>query len=155
MSERERQADIIETLVAAGRLGRKSGAGYYAYGEDGKPVDDAATAELLAEHRRKRGITARTIADEEVLERCLLALVNEGAKLIEEGAVARAADIDVIWTAGLGFPGHLGGPMFWAAEQGLPKVRDRLDHYAKLVGAEFFAPAPLIKRLAESGAGFE
>jgi len=155
MSEREREADIIETLVAAGRLGRKSGAGYYAYGEDGRPADDPVTAELLAEHRRKRGIGARAIGDEEVLERCLLALVNEGARLVGEGAVARTADIDVIWTAGLGFPAHLGGPMFWAAEQGLPHVRERLDHYAGLVGAEFFAPAPLIARLADGGRGFE
>jgi 3-hydroxyacyl-CoA dehydrogenase len=155
MSERERQADIIETLVGAGRLGRKSGAGYYAYGEDGKLTDDPATAELLGEHRRKRGMTERAISDDEVLERCLLALVNEGAKLVGEGAVAKASDIDVIWTAGLGFPAHLGGPMFWAAEQGLPRVRERLDHYAKLVGADFFAPAPLITRLAENGGGFE
>jgi len=155
MSAREREADIIETLVAAGRLGRKSGAGYYAYGEDGKPADDPATAELLSEHRRKRGIAGRDITDEEVLERCLLALVNEGAKLIEEGAVARASDIDVVWTAGLGFPAHLGGPMFWASELGLPRVRERLQHYASLVGEEFFAPAPLVSRLAKSGARFE
>jgi 3-hydroxyacyl-CoA dehydrogenase len=154
MTDREREADIIETLVEAGRLGRKSGAGYYAYGDDGKPTDDPAVADLLDAHRRKRGVAPRAISDDEVLERCLLALVNEGANLIDEGAVERAGDIDVIWTAGLGFPAHLGGPMFWAAEQGLPAIRHRLDHYAQRVGAEFFAPSPLIARHAATGAPF-
>lgn len=155
LSERERAADIIETLVAAGRLGRKTGAGYYAYGEDGKASDDPATAELLERHRAKRGIVARPVSDEEVLERCLLALVNEGARLVGEGAVDRASDIDVAWTAGLAFPAHLGGPMFWASEMGLKAVAERLDHYAGLVGEEFFAPAPLIRRLAAEGGTFQ
>jgi 3-hydroxyacyl-CoA dehydrogenase len=154
MSERERGADIAETLVAAGRLGRKNGRGYYAYSEDGKLSDDPAVAELLAKHRADRGIATRAISDDEVLERCLLALVNEGAKLIGEGAVERAADIDVIWTTGLGFPGHLGGPMFWASEMGLPRVLQRLEHYARLVGDEFFAPAPLVRELAASNGRF-
>jgi 3-hydroxyacyl-CoA dehydrogenase len=155
MTGRERGADIAERLVAAGRLGRKSGAGYYAYGEDGKQKDDPAVAALLEQHRSERGIAARSVSDEEVLERCLLALVNEGAKLIDEGAVKRASDIDVVWTSGLGFPAHLGGPMFWASEMGLARVRDRLDRYARLVGPEFFKPSPLIERLAEQGARFQ
>ncbi|CAG0953350.1 3-hydroxyacyl-CoA dehydrogenase [Rhizobiaceae bacterium] len=155
LSARERAADIIETLVAAGRLGRKSGAGYYAYGEDGKAADDPATAELLKRHRARRGIVARSVSDAEVLERCLLALVNEGAKLVGEGAVDRASDIDVAWTSGLAFPAHLGGPMFWASEMGLSKVAERLDHYAGLVGDEFFAPAPLVRRLAATGGTFQ
>lgn len=155
LTARERAADIIETLVAAGRLGRKSGAGYYAYGEDGKAADDPATSELLERHRARRGIVARAVSDAEVLERCLLALVNEGAKLVGEGVVDRASDIDVAWTAGLAFPAHLGGPMFWASEMGLPKVAERLDHYAGLVGDEFFAPAPLVRRLAADGGTFQ
>lgn len=155
LSARERAADIIETLVAAGRLGRKSGAGYYAYGDDGKAADDPAVAELLDRHREKRGIVPRAVSDGEVLERCLLALVNEGARLIGEGAVDRASDIDVAWTAGLAFPAHLGGPMFWAAETGLGTVRERLRHHAGLVGEEFFAPAPLIDRLADTGGTFQ
>jgi 3-hydroxyacyl-CoA dehydrogenase len=155
MSERERGADIAEALVAAGRLGRKNGRGYYAYGEDGRPTDDPAVADLLAAHRASRGIATRSVADEEVLERCLLALANEGAKLVDEGAVERASDIDVIWTTGLGFPAHLGGPMFWASEMGLPNVLERLEHYARLVGDAFFAPADLVRKLAANDGRFE
>jgi 3-hydroxyacyl-CoA dehydrogenase len=155
MSERERGADIAETLVAAGRLGRKNGRGYHAYGEDGRPTDDPAVADLLSAHRASRGIAPRAIADEEVLERCLLALVNEGARLIGEGAVERASDIDVIWTTGLGFPTHLGGPMYWASEMGLPKVLGRLEHYARLVGEAFFAPADLVRELAAKDGRFQ
>jgi 3-hydroxyacyl-CoA dehydrogenase len=154
MSMREREADIIETLVAAGRLGRKSGAGYYAYDADGKLADDPAVAELLGAHRAWRNIEPRTITDEEVLDRCLLAIINEGAKLLDEQVVERAGDIDVIWTSGLGFPAHLGGPMFWATETGLGAVRQKLDRYAAEVGDEFFRPSPTILKLADQGAGF-
>lgn len=154
MSTREREADIIETMVAAGRLGRKSGAGYYIYDTDGKPADDPAVTELLAAHRTARNIAPRTITDAEVLERCLLAIVNEGARLLDEEVVERASDIDVIWTAGLGFPAHLGGPMFWATESGLGTIRRKLDHYAAAVGEEFFRPSPTITNLADQGAGF-
>lgn len=155
MSTREREADIIETLVQAGRLGRKSGAGYYTYDADGKPADDPAVTELLASHRAARNIEPRTISDREVQERCLLAIVNEGAKLLDEEVVERASDIDVIWTAGLGFPAHLGGPMFWATETGLGAIRQKLDQYAAEVGEEFFRPSPTIINLADQGAGFE
>jgi len=154
MSTREREADIIETLVSAGRLGRKSGAGYYTYDAEGKPADDPAVAELLASHRAARKITTRTITDEEVLDRCLLAIVNEGARLLDEQVVERASDIDVVWTAGLGFPAHLGGPMFWATEAGLGAIRRKLHHYAAEVGEEFFRPSPTITHLADQGAGF-
>lgn len=154
MSERERGADIAETLAAAGRLGRKTGAGYYSYGEDGKAVPDPVAEEIIAEHRKARGIAQRAISDEEVLERCLLALVNEGAKLIDEGMVARAGDIDVAWVRGLAFPEHLGGPMFWASEMGLPRVRDLLDKYTGLVGPEYFAPAKVIEELAATDGRF-
>jgi 3-hydroxyacyl-CoA dehydrogenase len=155
MSERERGADIAEALVGAGRLGRKNGRGYYAYGEDGRPTDDPAVADLLVAHRASRAIATRSVADEEVLERCLLALVNEGAKLVDEGVVERASDIDVIWTTGFGFPAHLGGPMFWASEMGLSNVLERLEHYARLIGEAFFAPADLVRKLAATDGRFE
>ncbi|MBO6718442.1 MAG: enoyl-CoA hydratase/isomerase family protein [Rhizobiaceae bacterium] len=148
MSDREQGADIVEQLVAAGRLGRKSGQGYYRYDSEGRQTEDSAVADLLDAHRRQHGIEARQVSDDEVLERCLLALVNEGASLVDAGTVGRISDIDVVWTRGFGFPAHLGGPMFWASERGLPFVRERLRQYAKTVGEEFFAPATLIDRLA-------
>ena len=148
MSERERGADIAERLVAAGRLGRKSGAGYYAYDENGKRRDAPEVADILDAHRRERGMNVRDIADKEVRERLLFALVNEGARLVDEGVAARMSDIDVVWTRGFGFPAHLGGPMFWASEIGTPELLQRLDHYASTVGADFFAPSPLIAEAA-------
>jgi 3-hydroxyacyl-CoA dehydrogenase len=148
MSERERGADIVERLVAAGRSGRKSGGGYYSYDAEGRQTESPAVAALLIAHRHERGIRERVVTDEEILERCLLALVNEGAKLIDDGTASRASDIDVVWTRGFGFPAHLGGPMFWASETGLPFVLERLRRYAAIVGEEFFATAPLIERLA-------
>jgi 3-hydroxyacyl-CoA dehydrogenase len=96
----------------------------------------------------------RQVTDEEILERCLYAMVNEAAKILEEGAAARPGDIDVIWTSGFGWPAYLGGPMFWVDQIGLPKIKDALDRYSSLVGEEYFAPAPLIVRLVAEGRGF-
>lgn len=154
MTQREQDCDIVDRLAAMGRLGQKTGAGYYLYGEDRKPRPDPEIAAFLSDYRAERGRTSRAIEDREILERCLLAMVNEAAKLLGEGAAARASDIDVIWTAGFGWPRHLGGPMFWADQMGLPEVKARLDHYADLVGDEYFRPAPLIEELAASGGRF-
>ncbi|WP_432283468.1 3-hydroxyacyl-CoA dehydrogenase NAD-binding domain-containing protein [Aminobacter sp. BA135] len=154
MSPREQQCNIVDRLVAAGRLGQKSGAGYYVYDENRKASHDLAIDELLEAHRKERGFTARTITDEEILERCLFAMVNEAAKILDEGAAARPSDIDVIWTNGFGFPTYLGGPMFYADQVGLPKVKAALDKYAGLVGDQYFKPAALIERLVAEGKGF-
>jgi 3-hydroxyacyl-CoA dehydrogenase len=154
MSPREKGCTIVDELVAAGRLGQKSGAGYYRYGEDRRAEPDPAVDELLARHRAARGIEKREIGDEEILERCLYAMVNEAAKILDEGAAARAGDIDVIWTSGFGWPTYLGGPMFWADEIGIPRIKAALDRYAQLVGPEYFAPAGLIDRLAAADGRF-
>ncbi|MRX35842.1 3-hydroxyacyl-CoA dehydrogenase NAD-binding domain-containing protein [Aminobacter sp. MDW-2] len=154
MSPREQQCNIVDKLVAAGRLGQKSGAGYYVYDENRKASHDPAVDELLEAHRKERGFAARPITDEEILERCLFAMVNEAAKILDEGAAARPGDIDVIWTNGFGFPTYLGGPMFYADQVGLPKVKAALDTYAGLVGDQYFKPAALIERLVAEGRGF-
>ena len=154
MSDRERKADIAEQLVAAGRLGRKSGAGYYAYGDDGKPKDDPAVGALLTAHRQKCGTAPRAIGDEEVLERCLFVLINEGARLIGDGTARSAGDIDVVWTSGLGFPAHLGGPMFHADTLGLPHVRDTLRGWADRGGDVDLLPAALLDELADRDGSF-
>ncbi|MCI5074496.1 3-hydroxyacyl-CoA dehydrogenase NAD-binding domain-containing protein [Oricola sp.] len=154
MTPREQACDIVDKLAAAGRLGQKTGAGYYLYGDDRKPQPDPAVDELLAAHRAERGLPQREITDEEILERCLYAMVNEAAKIIDEGAAARPGDIDVIWTNGFGWPTHLGGPMFWANRIGLPNVKAALEKYSALVGEEYFRPANLIESLVAEGRGF-
>lgn len=154
MSPREQQCNIVDRLVAAGRLGQKSGAGYYVYDENRKASHDPLVDELLDAHRKERGFIARTITDEEILERCLFAMVNEAAKILDEGAAARPGDIDVIWTNGFGFPTYLGGPMFYADQVGLPAVKAALDKYAGLVGDQYFKPAALIERLVAEGRSF-
>ena len=113
-----------------------------------------AVDQLLDAHRKERGFTARAITDDEILERCLFAMVNEAARILDEGAAARPGDIDVIWTNGFGFPTYLGGPMFYADQVGLPKVKAALDKYAGLVGDQYFKPAALIERLVAEGRGF-
>ncbi len=154
MTAREQNCNIVDKLAAMGRLGQKAGAGYYRYGEDRKPQPDEAVDALLAEHRNERGLTVREIRDQEILERCLFAMVNEAAKILEEGAAARPGDIDIIWTAGFGWPAYLGGPLFWADQIGLPTVREALEKYSEIVGEEYFRPAGLIVRLADEGRGF-
>jgi 3-hydroxyacyl-CoA dehydrogenase len=154
MTPREQACNIVDKLAAAGRLGQKTGAGYYRYGEDRKPQHDPAVDDLLAAHRAERGSVTRAITDQEILERCLYAMVNEGAKLLDEGAASRPGDIDVIWTSGFGWPAYLGGPMFWADQIGLAKVKEALDRYSGIVGPEYFRPAALIERLVAEGRGF-
>jgi 3-hydroxyacyl-CoA dehydrogenase len=154
MTSREQRCNIVDKLVAAGRLGQKSGAGYYAYDDQRKASHDPDVDAILEAHRAEQGFVRRAVSDEEILERCLYAMVNEAAKIIEEGAAARPGDIDVIWTNGFGFPAYLGGPMFYADQIGLPKVKAAMERYADLVGEQYFAPAPLIDRLVSEGRGF-
>ncbi|MBS0578087.1 MAG: enoyl-CoA hydratase/isomerase family protein [Proteobacteria bacterium] len=154
LSPRERSADLLEQLTAAGRLGQKNGKGWYRYDAERRPSPDPEVAQLIARHAAARGIAQRTLADAEVLERCLYAMINEGARLIEAGLVARPHEIDVIWLHGFGFPAYRGGPMYYADQVGLPTVHERLLHYAAQVGPEYFTPAPLLARLAGEGRGF-
>jgi 3-hydroxyacyl-CoA dehydrogenase len=102
---------------------------------------------------REAGIERRTITDEEIVERTMYALVNEGAKVLQEGIAQRASDIDLIYVNGYGFPAWRGGPMFYADSVGLPKVHARICDFHRQHG-EFWEPAPLLKRLAESGKSF-
>ena len=99
-------------------------------------------------------MTRRTLSDAEILERCLYAMINEGARLLADGIVPRPQEIDVIWVHGFGFPAYRGGPMYHADRIGLPTLLGRLRHYAEAVGPEYFAPAPLIEQLAAEGRGF-
>jgi len=154
LGPRERAADLIEQLVEGGRLGQKSSAGWYRYDAERRASPDPDVTGLIERHARARGIVRREVSDTEILERCLYAMINEGARLIESGIAPRAQEIDVIWLNGLGFPAYRGGPMYYADEVGLPTVLARIEHYRRTVGEESFTPAALLERLARAGAGF-
>jgi len=100
------------------------------------------------------GVTRRPIGDDEILQRLLYPMVNEGAQILEEKIAIRASDIDVIWVYGYGWPVYRGGPMFWADSIGLKTLRDRLLGFKKQSGEAFWTPAPLLDRLANEGKGF-
>ncbi|MQT12619.1 3-hydroxyacyl-CoA dehydrogenase NAD-binding domain-containing protein [Segnochrobactrum spirostomi] len=149
---RERYVSLADRLFEAGRLGRKSGRGFYLY-ESGKAVRDASLDDILAEERAAKGIAARTFTPETIARRALLAMVNEGAKILEEGIALRASDIDVVMIAGYGFPRWLGGPMFAADDEGLAAIAAEIDALA--TEDEFlWQPAALLTARAAEGGGF-
>ena len=152
----EMKPGVADKLAEAGRFGQKSGAGYYRY-EAGKrdPIPDPVTEALVTEYRAANGITPRKISDDEVVERSIYALVNEGARILEEGIAARASDLDVCYLNGYGFPLHRGGPMLYADTVGLPNVVRALRRFAAEPGADAsWQPAPLLVRLADEGKTF-
>jgi 3-hydroxyacyl-CoA dehydrogenase len=142
------QADFA--LYEAGRLGQKNGKGYYRY-EGRERLDDPAAIELLRARSRALGVEKRTHTEAEILERCLYPLMNEGIRILEEGVAVRASDIDVVWTAGYGFPRHRGGPMFHAETIGLKTLLDGILKYRERFGPMHWAPAPLLVRLVAEG----
>ncbi|HVN45168.1 MAG TPA: 3-hydroxyacyl-CoA dehydrogenase NAD-binding domain-containing protein [Steroidobacteraceae bacterium] len=148
----ERWSPILERIVAAGRLGQKSGKGFYRYEGRTRSVDPEVTS-IIEGVSRELGIHRRTIPDEEILERLLHPLVNEGARILEEGIAIRASDIDVVYVYGYGFPAWRGGPMFWAEQAGLGRVVETMQRLAPTHGARW-RPAGLLERLASAGAGF-
>ena len=146
---------VSDALTARGKLGQKSGEGVYLY----KPGDrtaypNPATEELIRRLAAERQITPRAFDDAEIQERCLLPLINIGAQLLQDGVAYRAKDIDAVWTAGYGFPRHLGGPMFHADTLGLPVVLERIQHYHARLG-HYWSPSDLLVRLAREGGSFE
>jgi 3-hydroxyacyl-CoA dehydrogenase len=109
---------------------------------------------MLIEHSRKADIARHSIAPTEIVERSLLAMINEAARIVEEGVVSRASDVDVVWLTGYGFPRYRGGPLYYADQLGLPHVLARIESLAARLGAEYWTPAPLLQRLAQAGQGF-
>jgi 3-hydroxyacyl-CoA dehydrogenase len=149
----ERFSPILERLVGAGRLGQKSGRGFYRYEGRARHPDPEVLA-LIESVSGELGIARRSIPDQEILERLLHPLVNEGTRILEEGIALRAGDIDVVYINGYGFPAWRGGPMFWAREQGLTEVVRTTERLAATHGARW-GPTPLLRRLAASGGGWE
>jgi 3-hydroxyacyl-CoA dehydrogenase len=149
-----RQPKVADRLCEMGRFGQKTGAGWYRYEAGNRqPVPDPEVEKLIADAARQAGITRRTISPEEMVERTVYALVNEGAKLLEEGFALRAGDIDIIYINGYGFPPYRGGPMWYADTVGLKKVYERVRAFHEQHGA-WWEPAPLLRQLAEAGQTF-
>jgi len=144
---------VQDRLYEMGRYGQKTGKGWYLYREDRKAVPDPEVEELIERSAREAGIQRREISNQEIVERAVYALVNEGARLLEQGIALRASDIDTVYLNGYGFPGWRGGPMFYAGLVGLEKVLTRIVQFEREHGARW-APAPLLVRLAAEGRTF-
>jgi len=144
---------MLDRLVAMGRLGQKTGGGWYRYDENRKPIPDAEVEALIEQTAKEIGIARRPIARDEIIERCLYSMINEGAKILEEGRAARASDIDTIYMTGYGFPAYRGGPMWYADTVGLNNVLARVAEFHQQHGM-LWKPAPLLERLAAEGKTF-
>ena len=147
---------VADAICEMGRFGQKTGAGYFKYNlPDRTPVPDPEVEKIIEENSKRLGITRRAISDQEILERTLYPMVNEGAKILEEKMAQRSLDIDVIWVNGYGWPVYRGGPMWWADNVvGLKTIHDALLRYRDASGDPFWEPAPLLKKLVQEGKKF-
>jgi 3-hydroxyacyl-CoA dehydrogenase len=146
----ERIENIRDKLCAMGRWGQKRQAGFYDYDEKRRPSPSPAVAEVIEEFRLREGVEKREIADQEIVDRTLYTMVNEGAKILEEGMAQRASDIDVVWVYGYGWPVYRGGPMFWADTEGLGTIVEGLRRQQERLGSGFTL-SDLLVRKAEAG----
>jgi len=146
------RADTL--LNERGWLGQKAGRGYYKYDSARKRTPDAEVVELLWAEGKRLGVERRQPGEQEIVERCLYAMINEGARLLEEGIALRASDIDVVYTSGYGFPRYRGGPMFYADTVGLKKIYERILEFGRTLDAQYWKPAPLLQQLALADSSF-
>jgi 3-hydroxyacyl-CoA dehydrogenase len=149
-----RYSKVADQICELGRFGQKTGAGWYRYETGSRtPIPDPKVEALIMNASKEAGIERRAITDQEILERCMYALANTGAEILEEGIALRASDIDVVYIYGYGFPRYRGGPMFYADSVGLDKVYESVKRFHQAHG-EFWTPAPLLERLAREGGKF-
>ncbi|UTD30174.1 3-hydroxyacyl-CoA dehydrogenase NAD-binding domain-containing protein [Bradyrhizobium sp. WD16] len=149
------KSEIADALCEAGRFGQKTAKGYYKYeGGSRAPLPDPEVEKLIEETCARLGIQRRAISDDEILERMVYPMINEGARILAEKIAARPGDIDVIWLYGYGWPVYRGGPMYYADQVGLKHIAERLAFHAKQTGDASLEPAPLLKELAEKGETF-
>jgi len=142
-------------LVANKWLGQKTGRGYYRYDSpDRKRASCPEVIAMMHEEGKRLNVPARKPGKQEILERCLYSMINEGAKLLEEGIALRASDIDVVYTAGYGYPRYRGGPMFYADTVGLKTIYDKIVEFGKTLDPQYWTPAPLLEKLAKAGSTF-
>ncbi|AGH42407.1 3-hydroxyacyl-CoA dehydrogenase NAD-binding domain-containing protein [Paraglaciecola psychrophila] len=143
---------IADALYEMGRLGQKTGAGYYQYDPETRQRSvDPVVMEVIEAQAKKRGVERKVISDKTILDRLTFALINEGFKILEEGIAQRPSDIDVVYAFGYGFPAYRGGPMFYADTIGLEKIYHTVCEFADTYGEEFWQPAALLKQLVEEG----
>ena len=147
---------VADKLCELGRFGQKTGSGWYRYPPGVRDaLPDPVVDELLTQYRAEHGVTPRRVSDEEIVQRCVFALVNEAARILDEGIAVRASDVDLVYLNGYGFPAHRGGPMCYANEVGLFNVVRTLSAFAAEPGAfDWWEPAPLLRKLAEEGQSF-
>ena len=149
-----RYSTVDDRICELGRFGQKTGAGWHRYEAGNRtPIPDPEIEQLIVSISEAQGITRREVTDQEILERCMYPLVNEGAKILEEGLAMRPSDIDIVWIYGYGFPRYRGGPMFWADLVGVKQIYDVMSRLHDEHG-DWLEPAPLLRRLAEQGKGF-
>ncbi len=151
--EKSTSSTIREILCEMDRRGQKTGAGFYDYDESRNAKPSPLVEQIILDFAAKKGINRRTISDEEILQRCIYPMINEGAKILAEGKAQRASDIDIVWINGYGWPVYRGGPMFYADLIGLDKVVAKLKEFEATMG-EAFKPAPLLEKLAAEGKRF-
>ncbi|WP_339709996.1 3-hydroxyacyl-CoA dehydrogenase NAD-binding domain-containing protein [uncultured Sphingosinicella sp.] len=151
---RTSSSTVREILNEMGRHGQKTKAGYYDYDENRKQTPSPVAAKVIEDFAARQGIQRRTIGDDEIHDRILYAMVNEGARILDEGIAARSSDVDVVWITGYGWPRYRGGPMFWADLEGPATVLEKLNALRAAHGDDF-APSPLIERLAAEGKTFK
>jgi 3-hydroxyacyl-CoA dehydrogenase len=152
-----RYSKTADLLCEMGRYGQKTGAGWYDYAAGKRDaIPSKAVEDMVAKHRGELGITPRKVSDDEIVHRLVYSLVNEGAKILEEGIASKASDIDMVYLTGYGFPLHRGGPMCYADQQGLYNVVQAMKKFAAnpLDDASFWQPAPLLAKLAAEGKSF-
>ena len=146
---------IADAICEKGRFGQKSGRGWYRYEKGNrKPIPDPEVEQMLSDYRKELKLSPRKIADDEIVERCIFALANEGARILEEGVALRASDIDMVYLTGYGFPPYRGGPMFYADQVGLEKVLDSINRFKEGYQGSQWQAAPLLVKLAKDGKRF-
>jgi 3-hydroxyacyl-CoA dehydrogenase len=146
----ERYCKIPDLICEMGRFGQKTGAGYYRYEAGRKAVPDPVIEALIVRASAEKGIARRDISDQEIFERCMYQLINEGAMIVDEKIAQRASDIDIVYSYGYGFPRYRGGPMFYADTVGLDKVYQAVQKYHAVHG-DIWKPAALLAKLAVEG----
>ncbi len=155
-AENSTSSNVRELMCESGRRGQKNGRGYYTYDPETRAsTPDPEVEQMIRDFASGQGIEQREVTDQEVLERCLYPMVNEGAKILEEGIALRGSDIDVVWVNGYGWPVYRGGPMFWADTVGLAEVADKIADYSDRLGGDHWTLSPLLRRLADEGGALQ